>query len=689
MRKVSIFLLLFISSGLLTTPLRGQLIESFSDGDFTSNPIWEGETSKWQIITNLAVFDVDWRTGVFTGCLVALSSTAIVMKLLVSGGDMATDEGQAALGILIFQDLAVVAMVLLVPMLAGTGGSGADIAVALGKAVGIVALVLVAARRVMPPILEAVARTCSQEIFLLTVVGICLGTAYLTSLAGVSLSLGAFLAGLVVSESRFSQLAFGEILPLQILFSATFFVSVGLLLDVGFLIANPLVVLGVIGAVLVIKTASAGVGLLTMGYPLGPAVCSALFLAQIGEFSFVLERTGREIGLFPAGVQEGGPETFIAATVALMIASPLMYRLGGRMGHHVAMGAKAKVTAAPKSQEEPTDLRDHVIIAGFGDVGRGLAQLLDERRAPYLVVTLSPEGAREAERGGLRVLRGNYARRHELQLAGIRAARLFVVADDDMETTRRVVAAARALNPDVQIIARTHRTGGVSELREAGASVVVSEEREGLIRLLGRVLEAGGADADEVRREEERLRSWSGTGSLAKAHWLERTSDPMRTLGDSSSHALVMGSVLATLLFATPACEAPMDKPEETTAAAAAVAIPAAAPPAMATGDDTHSFARPFESRVTHMNIDWTVDFDRHVLDVLDGAVRICSAGKIGAVFLRRHVFHTLETLCFLHVLVSFLESTCLFQRHRQIVVCFGVVALQFNGPTIVANRFF
>ena len=459
----------------------------------------------------LALFDVDWRTGVFTGCLVALSSTAIVMKLLVSGGDMATDEGQAALGILIFQDLAVVAMVLLVPMLAGTGGSGADITVALGKAVGIVALVLVAARRVMPPILEAVARTCSQEIFLLTVVGICLGTAYLTSLAGVSLSLGAFLAGLVVSESRFSQLAFGEILPLQILFSATFFVSVGLLLDVGFLIANPLVVLGVIGAVLVIKTASAGVGLLTMGYPLGPAVCSALILAQIGEFSFVLERTGREIGLFPAGVQEGGPETFIAATVALMIASPLMYRLGGRMGRHVAMGAKAKVTAAPKSQEEPTDLLDHVIIAGFGDVGRGLAQLLDERRAPYLVVTLSPEGAREAERGGLRVLRGNYARRHELQLAGIRAARLFVVADDDMETTRRVVAAARALNPDVQIIARTHRTGGVSELREAGASVVVSEEREGLIRLLGRVLEAGGADADEVRREEERLRSWSGT----------------------------------------------------------------------------------------------------------------------------------------------------------------------------------
>ncbi len=270
----------------------------------------------------LAAAGISWQVGVFTGFLVALSSTAIVMKMLMTRGGMETEQGQAALGVLIFQDLAVVAMVMLVPMLAGMGGSAGDIGLALVKAAAIVAVVLVAARRVMPRILEAVARTCSQEIFLLTVVGICLGTAYLTSLAGVSVSLGAFLAGLVVSESRFSQMALGEILPLQILFSAMFFVSVGLLLDVSFIASNPLAVLGVIAAVLLIKSLSATAGLLATGYRLAPAAGSAVILAQVGEFSFVLERAGREVGLYPAGVAQGGPETFIAATVALMIASP-------------------------------------------------------------------------------------------------------------------------------------------------------------------------------------------------------------------------------------------------------------------------------------------------------------------------------------------------------------------------------
>src|SRR5581483_8077600 len=160
---------------------------------------------------------VAWQPALFTGFLVALSSTAIVLKLLADAGETNSPHGQVSLGLLIFQDLAVVVMVLLVPMLAGTGGSGVDVAWALAKAGAIIALVLVVARRIMPPLLELVAKTCSPELFLLTVIAICFGTATLTNLAGVSLSLGAFLAGLVVSESRFSEHAMSEILPLQIL----------------------------------------------------------------------------------------------------------------------------------------------------------------------------------------------------------------------------------------------------------------------------------------------------------------------------------------------------------------------------------------------------------------------------------------------------------------------------------------
>jgi CPA2 family monovalent cation:H+ antiporter-2 len=485
---------------------------------------------------SLALLGVDWRTGVFTGCLVALSSTAIVMKLLTSRGDMNTQEGHAALGILIFQDLAVVAMVLMVPMLGGMGGSGRDIAMALGKAAGIIAVVLVAARRLMPPILEAVARTCSQEIFLLTVVGICLGTAYVTSLAGVSLSLGAFLAGLVVSESRFSHLAFGEILPLQILFSAMFFVSVGLLLDVGFLLTNPLLVLGVIIAVLVVKTVTAGIGLLAMGYHVVPAIGSAVILAQVGEFSFVLERTGRDANLFPAGVQEGGPETFIAATVALMIASPLMYRLGERMRRHAPTASTAEAsTGRDQSADGPMELRDHVIVAGLGDTGWSLAQLLKERGQAYIILTLSPDGAREAERRAFRVLRGNYTRQHELELARIRSARVLVVADDHLETTRQVVASARALNPNMTILARTRRVDDASELRDAGANNVVSDDQEGLVRVVARVLESIGTGNDELTRLEERLR-YQGTegGDGNERH--------LRTARAGGTHSLNMSA---------------------------------------------------------------------------------------------------------------------------------------------------
>ncbi len=460
----------------------------------------------------LALFGVDWRAALFTGCLVALSSTAIVMKLLMDRREIDTEGGQASLGILIFQDLAVVAMVLVVPMLGGDGGSPRGILLALAKAAGIVAVVLVVARRVMPRILEAVARTCSQEIFLLTVVAVCFGTAWATSLAGVSLSLGAFLAGLVVSESRFSAIVFGEILPLQILFSATFFVSVGLLLDPGFLLARPLLVLGAIGGVLVVKVLATGLSLKALGYAAGTTGFTALLLAQVGEFSFVLERTGRAAGLFPAGLADGGAQTFIAATVVLMMATPVLAGLGERWRRRGAVEPAPEPLAfrARRDPEGHAPPRGHVIVAGYGAAGRSLARALDARAIPYLIVTLSPGGAREAEEEGLLVLRGNYTRRHELTRAGVRTARLLAVADDDLETTRRVVSAARALNPDLEVVARTRFEGDVPALRAAGASAAVAEEGDedhGIERLVALVLDAYAAGADTIHSEPDARRA--------------------------------------------------------------------------------------------------------------------------------------------------------------------------------------
>jgi CPA2 family monovalent cation:H+ antiporter-2 len=255
----------------------------------------------------LALFDVPWTIGVFTGFLVSLSSTALVLKLVSGWGSIDEETGDASVGILIFQDLAIIVMVMLAPMLAGAGGSGWEIAQALGMAGLLIAVVLVVARRLMPVVLEIVARTCTQELFLLTVIAICFGTAWLTSLAGVSVSLGAFLAGLVVSESRFSAHAFSEVMPLQILFSATFFVSVGMLLDVMFVLEYLPLVLGVVAAVLVLKSLITTASVAALGYGWPTAAAAGLTLAQVGEFSFVLERVGREVGLAPAGLATGSP----------------------------------------------------------------------------------------------------------------------------------------------------------------------------------------------------------------------------------------------------------------------------------------------------------------------------------------------------------------------------------------------
>ncbi|GIV59330.1 MAG: hypothetical protein KatS3mg043_0419 [Rhodothermaceae bacterium] len=274
---------------------------------------------------------VAWPVGVFTGCLVALSSTAIVLKLLDDRDETDTPEGRLALAILIFQDLAIILMVLLVPMLGGQGGTPLELLLAFGRAVLIIALVLVVARKVLPPVLERIARTQRSELFLPTVVTICFGTAWLTSLAGVSLALGAFLGGLVVSESRYSAYALSEILPLRTLFNAVFFVSVGMLLDVGFLLDNLPLVLGVAGAVLLVKVGLTTFTVRVVGYPLRVAVVVGLGLAQIGEFSFVLARAGESAGLTPAGLGTEGVQAFIAVTVLLMAATPLLLHLGHRL----------------------------------------------------------------------------------------------------------------------------------------------------------------------------------------------------------------------------------------------------------------------------------------------------------------------------------------------------------------------
>ena len=468
----------------------------------------------------LSLVGVDWKVGVFTGFLVALSSTAIVLKLLGDRGETGAEHGQVGLGLLIFQDLAIIAMVLLVPGLAGRGGSPMDVVWALGKAGLIIAVVLTVARRLMPPVLERVALTCSPEIFLLTVIAICLSTAYLTSLAGISVSLGAFLAGLVVSESRFSHHAFAEIMPLQILFSAIFFVSVGMLLDLEFFFRHLPLVVAAIAAVLVLKVLTTGIAALALGYRLPAALSSALMLAQVGEFSFVLEHTGREMGLYPAGMAEVGSQTFIAATVVLMVLTPALTRLGAAAGSRLEAQRQAaekpgtEVAEAAEREAELEDLDGHVLISGYAQGARRLVPVFQQRGIPLVVATLSPTGANEVEALGLPALRGDSTKAETLRRAGIERARAMIVADDEPAQAQSIAHIARSLNPDLHITVRTRSSADVVALREAGADEVFTEELESTLSVCGGVLSLYGVAAEEIAAHAERVREMARRGEL-------------------------------------------------------------------------------------------------------------------------------------------------------------------------------
>jgi CPA2 family monovalent cation:H+ antiporter-2 len=465
------------------------------------------------VVGALAAVGIDWRAALFTGFLVSLSSTAIVLKLLGDRGDTASPSGQVTLGLLIFQDLAVIVMVLVVPMLGGDGGSGALIVWALAKALGLIVAVLVVARRLMPPLLERVALTCAPELFLLTVISICLGTAWLTSFAGVSLSLGAFLAGLVVSESRFSHHAFGEIMPLQILFNATFFVSVGMLLDVGFLVRHLPLVLATVAFVVLVKTLTTVGSVLALGYSLPVAAASALTLAQVGEFSFVLNRAGQSSGLSPGGLGDTGSQVFIASTVVLMVATPQLTALGSRVARaltrrHVRVTSAAAAAADPEVTAGTfAHLEHHVIVAGYGETARQLVRVLHGSRVPFIITTLSPGGANDAEAQGLPVLRGDSGRQHTLELAGIERAKAVVVADDDPATAQRIVAVARSLAPTARIIVRTRFPADAAALAREGSDRVVVDELESVVQLFADVLRNYRISPPEIERHEDAIRS--------------------------------------------------------------------------------------------------------------------------------------------------------------------------------------
>ncbi len=417
----------------------------------------------------------DVRSGLLLGFVIAISSTAIVLRGLSTRRELETPHGRLALGILVFQDLCVIPMVLVIPFLGDTTIDGTSVWVPLLTAAVVVAGVLVATRLVVPRFLEAIARTRQRDLFVLSVFVICLGTAWAVSSAGVSLALGAFLAGLVVSGSRYREQAISDLVPLRDVLTSVFFVSIGMLLDVQNVLEELLPILGLFAAIVAGKFIIIFLTSSILRLPPRVGVMTATSLSQVGEFSFVLLIAAGGTGL----LEEPFQSNLTVAIILSMLATPF----GLALGPHLAGGLgklspltrllQVRTTA---EMHETESLRDHVIIAGYGLTGRSLARSLAQIGTPYIIADLNTDNVRDAALRGEPACFGDVTSAEVLGHLDIADASDLVIAINDPDATARATRAARRAAPDLRITVRTTYEADVKLLEEAGATHVIAAE---------------------------------------------------------------------------------------------------------------------------------------------------------------------------------------------------------------------
>ena len=478
------------------------------------------------LVATLASFvGLPTSEAIFLGMIASLSSTAVVLRLFQERAEVDAPHGRMGLGILVYQDLMIVPMTLLIPVLAGgPEGLGPAVAGFVTKTVIALGAALVLARFVVPQMLHLIVRTRNRDLFLLTVVTVCLTVAWGAGVGGMSLPLGAFLAGLLISESEYSHQALADILPFRDLFASFFFVSIGMLLDVGLITREPLFLGALVLGVLVLKASAAGVAAALVGASTSTVVTTGFSLSQVGEFSFVLAGTGIAAGL----LTEDTYQWFVAVAVVTMGVTPFMLSLArpaaaalGRIPFVARLGPGA-LEEDPYGQAP--ELSGHVVIVGFGVNGRNVARAARLGGIPYVVVDMNPSLVASAREQGVELLYGDATRPAFLDYLGVTRAHAVVVAISDASATRQIVAQARSKNPSCTIVARTRYQHEVESLLEVGADVAIPEELETSIEIVTRLLttyliprsEIDAFTAELRAGQYEVLRSRPGAADLSE-----------------------------------------------------------------------------------------------------------------------------------------------------------------------------
>ena len=476
---------------------------------FVAGPIQVGSVLLVAWLGAMSV-GLTWQEGIFWGFLISLSSTAIVLKALANRGDSDSIHGRTTIGILIFQDLAVVPMMLLTPILASrVQGTGGSVLMTLAESLIVVGLIIAAAWYAVPKLLEHIVRSRSRELFLLTIIVLCLGIAWLTSLGGLSLALGAFIAGLVISESEYSHQAMADVLPFRDSFNSLFFVSIGILMNWRVLIDHPVLVVGLLIAILSVKFVTGAAASLAMDIPPRSAFMVGVSLAQVGEFSFLLAQQGQETGLL-----RGDPyQVFLAVSVLSMIVTPFLMQWSPVLARRVEAVQRLRHWLPTKTEAHVLQtegrhirLKDHVIIVGYGLNGRNLARVLSETEIPHLALDLDGDTVRRESRHGVPIYYGDATNPNVLRHVKIEDAKVLVVAISDPFITRRTVQVAKGLNSKIHVVVRTRYLRELEELHDIGADDVVPEEFETSIEIFALVLRTYNLPQDFIMLKAEQIR---------------------------------------------------------------------------------------------------------------------------------------------------------------------------------------
>lgn len=454
------------------------------------------------------------NTSIFLGFLFSLSSTAIVLKLLQEKGEMTTPHGKIGLGILIFQDIIVVPMMLFTPLLAGeTPNILTTIIIMVLKILLVLVIVYILARFVAPKIFGWVVKTKNQELFILTVVVFCFGVAWLTSTVGLSLALGAFFAGLIISESDYSHQATANVLPFREIFISFFFISVGTLLNLEFFFSNLLNIFLLVIGVILLKMLVVGLTVLILKYPVRTVFLTLFSLFQVGEFSLLLSGVGKESAIIPENIYQ----YFLAISIITMGVTPFLISSAPKITYSLL---KAPIPAAvrkrldnikksSKVEEEFSEesLHDHLVIIGYGINGSNISKAAKKAEIPYVILDANPETFDKAKKNKEPIIFGDATNLTILKHAHVQEARVIVIAISDAGATKKMLSSIRQFTQTATIIVRTKYVKEMEDVIRLGADEVVPEEFETSIEIFTRVLKKYLVPFDEIQEFINQIRS--------------------------------------------------------------------------------------------------------------------------------------------------------------------------------------